>query len=70
MVLHDQLVLQALGRDVDDALVEQLRLINAALNVACFSGWAIWAAVRTPTNAAETPISASKLPAAFVGTNV
>jgi len=48
MVLHDQLVLQSLGRDVNDRLVENLRLLDAALNVACFSGWAIWAAVRRP----------------------
>src|SRR5206468_2177890 len=37
MMLHDQLVLQALGRDVDDGLVQQLRLIDAALNVGCFT---------------------------------
>jgi Gpi18-like mannosyltransferase len=49
MVLQDQLVLEALGLDPGDLLVEQLRLFNAALNLACFVGWSIWATLRTPT---------------------
>jgi hypothetical protein len=49
MVLHDQLVLEGLGSSLDDALVERLRLCNAALNVACFAGWSVWAAARRPT---------------------
>jgi hypothetical protein len=48
MVLHDQLVLEALGRSLDDPRVEQLRLLNAGINVACFTIWSIWAAVRRP----------------------
>lgn len=49
MVLHDQLVLEGLGSSLNDALVERLRLGNAALNVACFAGWSVWAAARRPT---------------------
>ncbi len=56
MVLHDQLVLEALGRGLDDPLVEQLRLFNAALNVGCLAGWSIWAAARRP---AAADVSAS-----------
>ena len=48
MFLHDQLILEALGRAIDDPLVEQLRLLNAMLNVACFVGWAVWACARKP----------------------
>lgn len=48
MVLHDQLVLEALGRSLDDPLVERLRLLNAALNVGCLVGWSIWAVARRP----------------------
>jgi len=48
MVLQDQLVLEALGRRLDDPLVQQLRLFNAAVNVACFVAWSIWAATRAP----------------------
>jgi hypothetical protein len=51
MVLHDQLVLEALGRSLDDPLVEQLRVLNAALNVACCVGWSIWAVARRPAPA-------------------
>jgi Gpi18-like mannosyltransferase len=46
MVLQDYLVLEGLGRSLDDPLVARLRLFNAALNVACFVGWSIWAALR------------------------
>jgi hypothetical protein len=48
MLLHDQLVLEGLGFGVQDALVERLRLLNAALNVACFLIWSTWAALRSP----------------------
>jgi len=54
MVLHDQLVLEGLGRSLDDPLVERLRLLNAALNLACFLAWSIWAALRRPTVAAAS----------------
>src|SRR5206468_12635895 len=33
MVLHDQLVLESLGRNPQDPLLDRLRLLNAALNV-------------------------------------
>ncbi|MBV9579697.1 MAG: hypothetical protein JO057_14000 [Chloroflexi bacterium] len=59
MVLHDQLVLEGLGRSLDDPLVQQLRLMNAALNVACWVGWSIWAAVRQPTTVTTTTHSES-----------
>jgi hypothetical protein len=60
MVLHDLLVLEALGRSLDDPLVEQLRVLNAALNVACLAGWTVWAVARRPVPAevlgrAESP---------------
>jgi hypothetical protein len=48
MFLHDQLLLESLGRDIHDRQVERLRLINAAVNVACWLVWAVWAAVRAP----------------------
>ena len=48
MVLHDQLVLQWLGRTVDDPQVDRLRLANAALNVVCYLAWALSAALRQP----------------------
>jgi hypothetical protein len=41
MVLHDQLVLEALGREPDDPLVALLRSLNAAVNVLCFVGWSL-----------------------------
>ena len=46
MFLHDQLVLETLGLNVDDQLVQQLRLINAVLNVGCFVAWSVWACAR------------------------
>ena len=52
MVLHDQLVLEALGRELDDPLVERLRLANAALNVVCCLGWCVWPAA-APERAAS-----------------
>ena len=48
MVRHDQLLLEALGRGIHDRLIAQLRLANAALNVACCLGWTAWAALRRP----------------------
>ena len=47
MLLHDQLVLEALGRGLGDPLVEQLRMLNAGLNVVCLVGWTCAAALRT-----------------------
>jgi Gpi18-like mannosyltransferase len=56
MVLHDQLVLEALGLGVQDALVERLRLANAAANVLCCLGWVTLSALRS---AEPTPASAT-----------
>jgi Gpi18-like mannosyltransferase len=41
MVLHDQLVLEGLGRDLNESLIANLRLANAAANVLCFVGWSL-----------------------------
>jgi Gpi18-like mannosyltransferase len=49
MLLHDQLVLEALGSGLYDPQLDRLRLFNAALNVACLLAWATWAVLRTPT---------------------
>jgi hypothetical protein len=46
MILHDQLILESLGRGLDDPFVRQLRLTNAALNLACLVSWSAWAALR------------------------
>jgi len=46
MALHDQLVLESLGFGLGDPLVEQLRTLNAALNVITFFGWAVVATLR------------------------
>jgi Gpi18-like mannosyltransferase len=48
MVLHDQLILEALGHGLDDPFVERLRMANAAMNVLCYLGWSLLAALRTP----------------------
>jgi len=54
MVLHDQLVLEGLGRDLQDPLVEGLRVANAAINVVCWVGWSALAALRRPETVAAT----------------
>ena len=56
MFLHDQLLLESLGRGIHDAAIEQLRLLNAGLNVLCCLGWALWATLRAP---AASPASAT-----------
>jgi dolichyl-phosphate-mannose-protein mannosyltransferase len=56
MLLHDQLLLESLGRGIHDPDIEQLRLLNAGLNVLCCLGWAVWAALRAP---AAIPTSAT-----------
>jgi Gpi18-like mannosyltransferase len=48
MVLHDQLVLEGLGRGLQDPLLVRLRLANAALTVACCLGWSLFAVLRRP----------------------
>jgi hypothetical protein len=50
MWLHDELLLEAMGRGLLDPLVERLRLANAAANVLCCLGWALTAAVRPPNS--------------------
>jgi hypothetical protein len=46
MVLHDQLVLESLGLEVEDRSVRLLRVFNAGLNVVTWLGWTAWAALR------------------------
>jgi Gpi18-like mannosyltransferase len=48
MLLHDELVLEGLGRGLHDPLVERFRLANAAINVLSWLGWSVFAALRTP----------------------
>jgi hypothetical protein len=54
MVLHDQLVLESMGSGLQDPLIIQLRLANAALNVACCLSWSLAAALRAPDRAAAS----------------
>jgi hypothetical protein len=71
MLLHDQLVLEAAGRALDDPLVERLRLLNAAVNVACCTGWSLLAALRAPgASAASATVSYWPRHAARVGLEV
>jgi hypothetical protein len=51
MALHDQLLLEALGRSLDDGVVQRLRLLNAAVNVLTFVGWSLAVALRRPGTA-------------------
>ena len=56
MLLHDQLVLESSGLEVDDPLVERLALANAAPNVLCCVGWsALAGGVRAPPTALGSP---------------
>jgi hypothetical protein len=56
MVLHDQFLLEGLGRGIQDPLIERLRMANAAANVACCLVWSALAASRAsePTAASAT----------------
>jgi dolichyl-phosphate-mannose-protein mannosyltransferase len=63
MALHDQLLLQALGRDLADAQVVRLRELNAVANVACLVAWSVAAARRAPAPS-PTPTSATPTVAA------
>jgi Gpi18-like mannosyltransferase len=54
MVLQDQLVLEAFGRELDDPVIGRLRLINAAINVACWAVWSLLAALRSPNQQAAS----------------
>ncbi|MGI9146482.1 MAG: hypothetical protein ACR2IK_08075 [Chloroflexota bacterium] len=56
MLLHDELLLEGLGAGLRDPRVEQLRLVNAALNVVCCVSWFVLAALRP---AAGTTASAT-----------
>jgi hypothetical protein len=42
MALHDQLVLERIGRSIDDPVLDDLRLLNAGLNVVGFIAWAAY----------------------------
>ena len=55
MASHDWLVLQALGYGLNDPLVEQVRLANAALNVLSCLVWSAIALVRTPARVTSSP---------------
>jgi hypothetical protein len=58
MLLHDQVVLEAFGRGLQDPLIQQLRFANAAINVACCLGWSLLAALRAPdATAASATVS-------------
>jgi dolichyl-phosphate-mannose-protein mannosyltransferase len=71
MLLHDQLILESLGRPLDDPLVGRLRLANAAVNVACFFGWSLFATRRAPgASAASATVSYWPRHAARVGLEV
>ena len=48
MVLHDQLVLEAVGLGLDEPFVSQLRMVNAALNLTLMAVWSLAAALRRP----------------------
>ncbi|GAC1324455.1 MAG: hypothetical protein NVSMB2_22570 [Chloroflexota bacterium] len=50
MFLHDQLVLERLGLELNDALIETARLANAGLAVATCLTWTLAAALRAPEN--------------------
>ncbi len=41
MALHDQLLIEALGGDIDDAWLIAARQLNAVLNVLCWLGWSL-----------------------------
>ena len=63
MFLHDQLVLEALGLDVEDSSVRLLRVFNAGLNVVSWLGWTTWVALRpfgAGQRAALTPALAQR----------
>jgi hypothetical protein len=51
MVLHDQLLLNAVGRWLDGAALQRLRLANAGLNVVLCVGWVITSGLRSPGGA-------------------
>jgi Gpi18-like mannosyltransferase len=51
MFLHDEMLLEAMGRGLRDPGVERLRLLNAATNVLCCLCWALLASLRTPAAA-------------------
>jgi hypothetical protein len=60
MLLHDQLVLEALGSEPGDRSVRVLRVFNAGLNVVTWIGWMAWAAFR-PAGAAAPERASSRL---------
>jgi Gpi18-like mannosyltransferase len=62
MLLHDQLLLEALGSGLRDPFVERLRLANAALNVLCCLGWCVQAALRAPEEAVASATVSYKPP--------
>jgi hypothetical protein len=64
MLLHDQLLLEALGSSDKDAMVAQLRLANAATNVLCCLVWAAAVLFRRPEVSRWATVSYRARPAA------
>jgi hypothetical protein len=64
MVLHDQLVLEALESGTGDRWVRILRVLNAGLNVACCLAWTAWASLRPAGAAVPSERAASMFPVA------
>jgi hypothetical protein len=65
MLLHDVMLLERFGIGIHDSPIEQLRLVNAAANVACCLVWSVWAVIRVPdlqlsgTEASDAMVSRS-----------
>jgi hypothetical protein len=71
MVLHDEMLLEALRRWIQVPPLEPLRLANAAVNVLCCVGWFLAAAVRTPEPVtASATVTYRQSPATSIGLEV
>jgi hypothetical protein len=55
MVLHDQLVLEGAGLNLEGTREANLRMVNAALNVSCFVAWSAWAVLRASATVRRWP---------------
>ncbi|MBV9358620.1 MAG: hypothetical protein JO023_24180 [Chloroflexi bacterium] len=62
MALQDPLTIETLGRDLQDPLLVDLRLLNAAINVLTLVVWSVWAALR-PRPLSRAPSAGSADPA-------
>jgi hypothetical protein len=61
MVLHDHLLLEALGTSSGDRSVRLLRDLNAALNVACCLCWTAWASLRPAASGAPAHLPVAEV---------